>query len=147
MRSRPPRVFVSCLAALALVVLIVSPASGGRHQQRTVVGCAVGFYSAFSFRSHPSSCKEYRDRSRAHAYEIWMKGLRWRNWGGRRAFAKGHWLYINMGAHVRGAVHLKASHRVFACGRRVYTRLRIRSYGTGLSTDEVSTHHIHLPRC
>ena len=109
-----------------------------------VIACASGYEGAFSFVSQPHGCTEYRHHRLDHADEIWMIRLRWHNWGGASATARGRWKYCGMGSCPSGPLSAVAFRPVYACGRYAYTRMRVHLIVRGYRN---STDLLRLPAC
>lgn len=106
-------------------------------------------YSVFAFRVRPRQCTEYHHNIPGHATESYMNRIRWHHWGFPRVFGRSNWRYCGMGNCINRPAHLTAFRRRYACGRIVYTRLRMhlpahRAYRTRL---HAYTDVFHLPAC
>jgi hypothetical protein len=115
-------------------------------RQPTVIPCAVPYdFRHYDFRQHPHRCTEYvGKRYWAHANQVTLASIRWRGWRSPHARGRGLWVYCCMGGHQTGPARLHAYHLVHRCGRRVYTRLRVRLSFTG---GDNFSHRFSLPAC
>ncbi len=139
--SRKLRVIFLIAIALSVVAAGSSFAAKKQPEPETVLGCAQG--SGYHFSAHPSRCTEFKG-AHDQAHELQMVGIKWPSWGGTKAHGKGKWRYCCMGGEQRGPATLEASGRVKACGRRVYTKLRVKVVFPG---NKKSTVEFKLPRC
>lgn len=132
------------LICMALTIVLVSAAFAGARSSQAVIACATGVEDGWTFAAHPQRCIEYRGAERYELAGTFMNHIRWRDWGSRAAHGRGKWRFCGAGGCDSGRVSLRAFDPVFACGRRVYDRLRIVSSFHGRPN---SSHLYKLPRC
>jgi len=109
----------------------------------TTIGCSPGGQFATSFSVHPRRCVMFRNARHDREHEIRMTKLHWRDWGEDVAEASGRWQQCAAGTCSSGPLEAKATRRVSACDRFVYTRITIHI----LSPQRDRTYSLRLPPC
>jgi len=132
------------LICMALGIVLVSAACASARSPQTVIACATGVEDGWTFAAHPHRCIEYRGEERYELAGTFMNHISWRDWGSRTALGRGRWRFCGAGGCDSGHVSLSAFDPVFACGRHVYDRLRIKSTSHGRP---ISSHVYKLPSC
>lgn len=99
---------------------------------RTLVPCtafdpSLGQYGAdvFRLRYKPRRCVEYVHNIPDHAHEAYLVKIRWHRWAAKRANATATLRYCGMGTCTNRPARLLAYRRRLACGKYVYTRMRM----------------------
>lgn len=123
---------LAVLATLTVLFLLPSAAPAQVRDPSARLSCVVldpdlGEYGELIFSSlhKPTSCTEYVGNKVCHCTEMPLTGIRWHQWGARRATANAMWHYCGSGVCTWRPARLFAYRLRDRCGP-AYTRLRIR---------------------
>jgi hypothetical protein len=141
---RRTALMILATAVASLMLVLPGASTAQRRHPPTVIACAHGYFSDWTFKGHPHRCTEYKGRLRDHASQLEMHRIHWHHWGRKQVKGSGIWIYCCMGGVEKGRVKLLAYHRVHACGRRVYTRLRVKIFFPNFRDSVI---RYRLPRC